>query len=302
MPRREPGRLHGYLVIDKPAGWTSHDVVARVRRITGEQKVGHAGTLDPAATGVLPIAIGQATRSLEFLAGSSKTYLAEITYGVRTDSYDSDGVVQTVGPLAGIDPSSLTNALRAITGKQLQVPPMFSAIKVGGRRLYDLARLGTTVERAPRQIEIHEICQVGWEPPLLTLCIDCSKGTYVRSIAHDLGERAGCGAHLSNLVRLRTGPFTLADAWTIDELTQLDLAEIWESVAVHPDVALHDMPGIVLDGAAATDWRYGRSVPASDLPDAWARVYDGAGNWLGIANADAATVTWRPHKVVGEAA
>src|SRR5829696_3031772 len=238
MPRRGPGRLHGFLVIDKPAGWTSHDVVGRVRRLTGERKVGHAGTLDPAATGVLPVGLGLATRSLEFLAGSSKTYLAEITFGVRTDSYDIDGIVQSVGTTEGIDETLLRRSLSNFCGIQQQTPPMHSAIQIDGRRLYELAREGSVIERSPRAIEIHEIDLIEWNPPVATVCIDCSKGTYIRSIAHDLGEIFDCGAYLSNLVRLRAGPFTIAEAWTLQELAELELVNDWGSVAVHPDAAL----------------------------------------------------------------
>ena len=166
MKRSGPNRLHGYLVIDKPAGWTSHDVVGRVRRLTGERKVGHAGTLDPAATGVLPVAVGTATRSLEFLSESSKTYLAEITFGVSTDSYDADGVVLSVAPIGDLTRDRVETALRSLEGPQHQVPPMHSAIKIGGKRLYELARRGEEIEREPRDIVLHEILLVDWTSPV----------------------------------------------------------------------------------------------------------------------------------------
>jgi tRNA pseudouridine55 synthase len=302
MPRRGPGRLHGYLVIDKPTGWTSHDVVGRVRRLTGERKVGHAGTLDPAATGVLPVALGLATRSLEFLAGSSKTYLAEITFGVRTDSYDIDGIVQSVGTTEGIDETLLRRSLSNFCGIQQQIPPMHSAIKIDGRRLYELAREGSVIERSPRAIEIHEIELIEWNPPVATVCIDCSKGTYIRSIAHDLGKIFDCGAYLSNLVRLRAGPFTIADAWTLQELAELELVNDWESVAVHPDAALEGLAGLVLGEDETKDWSFGRSIRADDDSPEWTRVYDENGAWLGIGQNDGALQQWRPYKVVGEAA
>jgi tRNA pseudouridine55 synthase len=302
MPRRGPGRLHGYLVIDKPTGWTSHDVVGRVRRLTGERKVGHAGTLDPAATGVLPVALGLATRSLEFLAGSSKTYLAEITFGVRTDSYDVDGIVQSVGTTEGIDETLLRRSLSNFCGIQQQIPPMHSAIKIDGRRLYELAREGSVIERSPRAIEIHEIELIEWNPPVATVCIDCSKGTYIRSIAHDLGEIFDCGAYLSNLVRLRAGPFTIADAWTLQELAELELVNDWESVAVHPDAALEGFAGLVLGEDETKDWSFGRSIRADEDSPEWVRVYDEHGAWLGIGQNDGALQQWRPYKVVGEAA
>jgi tRNA pseudouridine55 synthase len=302
MPRSGPGRLHGFLVIDKPAGWTSHDVVGRVRRLTSERKVGHAGTLDPAATGVLPVAVGLATRTLEFLSVTSKTYLSEITFGVRTDSYDIDGVVQSVRTTEGIDESSLKLALSTFRGAQQQIPPMHSAIKIGGRRLYELAREGSIVERSPRAIEIYEIALIEWRPPVATVSIDCSKGTYIRSIAHDLGEIFGCGAFLSNLVRVRTGPFTITDAWTLQQLAELDLVDEWESIAVHADAALEGLAGLVLSDEEASAWSFGRSIRADVGGSEWVRVYGASGDWLGIGQLDGASQRWRPHKVVGEAA
>ena len=302
MKRSGPNRLHGYLVIDKPAGWTSHDVVGRVRRLTGERKVGHAGTLDPAATGVLPVAVGTATRSLEFLSESSKTYLAEITFGVSTDSYDADGVVLSVAPIGDLTRDRVETALRSLEGPQHQVPPMHSAIKIGGKRLYELARRGEEIEREPRDIVLHEILLVDWTSPVAPICIDCSKGTYVRSIAHDLGISLGCGAHLSNLIRLRSGPFTLFDAWTFPELEDLDVATEWMTIAVHPDAGAESLDAILIDTLAAVDWNCGRELVATTQPCDWVRAYDERGDWLGIAQGDAEAMCWRPHKVVSDAA
>lgn len=302
MARRGPGRLHGYLVIDKPAGWTSHDVVARVRRLTGERKVGHAGTLDPAATGVLPVAVGVATRSLEFLAGSSKTYLAEVTFGVRTDSYDGDGAVIEVSQTGDLSRERIESALGGFEGAQTQIPPMHSAIKIGGRRLYELARKGEEIERAARDVVIDEIYLLDWSSPVATIFINCSKGTYIRSLAHDLGERLGCGAFLSNLVRLRTGPFTLDDAWTLDMLAEVDLESEWPTVAAHPDAALEGLDGVIVDEPSATDWMHGKALPAATDFAGWVRIYDVHGDWLGIARRERGTDMWKPHKVISDAA
>lgn len=302
MARRGRGVLHGYLVIDKPAGWTSHDVVARVRRITGERKVGHAGTLDPAATGVLPVAVGLATRSLEFLADSSKTYLAEITFGVRTDSYDIDGAVVAIASPSQLTQDQIEQALAGFAGAQTQIPPMHSAIKVDGKRLYELARKGESIEREPRAITIHQIDLLDWSPPTATVVIDCSKGSYIRSIAHDLGERLGCGAYLSNLIRTRTGPFTLDDAWTLGELAELDLDADWPLVAVHPDAALEEMPAIILDEERTIDWGHGKPIQAPDDAIGWSRIYNAVGDWLGIAKRESGESDWQPHKVISDAA
>jgi len=165
-----PG-LDGYLIVDKPAGWTSFDVVARARRLLGERKVGHAGTLDPAATGVLPLAVGSATKTLEYLAGSSKSYLAEVTFGVETDSQDIDGVVTAVRDASGLPAERVEAALAGFRGDLAQIPPMHSAIKIGGQRLYDLARRGEEIDRPPRPVTIHRLELVGWAPPVATLSV-----------------------------------------------------------------------------------------------------------------------------------
>lgn len=296
------GRFHGILVIDKPAGWTSHDVVARARRLLGERHIGHAGTLDPAATGVLPLAVGDATKVLEYLSDASKTYLAEITFGVETDSYDLDGRVTTVAPTDGISSTDIEGALTSFTGEIDQIPPMHSALKVGGRRLYELARAGQEIERAPRRITINELRLVDWRPPEATVIVDCSKGTYVRSIARDLGEAVGVGAHLSNLVRLRTGPLTLDDAWTLTELAEIDLEAEWPTIAIHPDAVMGERPVLVLADAAATSWANGGSLDATGGGDGPVRVYDADGNWLGVGRFDGDRRAWRPVKVVRAAA
>ena len=301
MPRRGAGRLHGYLIIDKPANWTSHDVVAKVRRLTGERKVGHAGTLDPAATGVLPVAVGLATRSLEFLASASKTYVAELTLGITTDSYDGDGTVVAMEAVPKLESGEIRAVLDEFVGPQEQLPPMFSAIRVDGKRLYELARRGVSVERAPRAIVIHELALINWTHPTMAICVDCSKGTYIRSLAHDIGERLGCGAYLSNLVRQRTGPFDLDDAWTLIELAERDLVSEWESISVHPDAGAHSLDAIILDDPTAVDWDHGRLIPNYSMSTEPVRVYDERGDWLGVG-IDSGDGQWRPNKVISSAA
>jgi tRNA pseudouridine55 synthase len=288
-------------VIDKPAGWTSHDVVAKVRRLLGQRQVGHGGTLDPAATGVLPVAVGAATRVLEFVSDASKSYLAEVTFGVDTDTLDIEGRVSRTSDTSALTQCDVESALVQFRGPLDQVPPMHAAIKVDGRRLYELARQGTVIERQPRRITIFDLRLVDWQPPTATLFVDCSKGTYIRSLAHELGEVVGAGAYLSNLVRLRTGPFTLSDAWTLTELAQRDLVAEWPSVALHPDVALDRAAALLLDTHAARDWESGREVPG-DGDGAVASAYDQAGAWLGVGRFDVETQSWRPLKVVPRAA
>lgn len=302
VPTARPGRFHGFLVVDKPAGWTSHDVVARARRLLGERHIGHAGTLDPAATGVLPLAVGDATKVLEFLSDASKTYLAEITFGVETDSHDLDGRVTALAPVGGLGAERIETALTSMTGEIEQIPPMHSALKVGGRRLYELARAGQEVERTPRRITLYALVLIDWQSPTATILVDCSKGTYVRAIARDLGMLVGVGAHLSNLVRLRTGPFTLADAWTLDQLAGVDFAAAWPTVAVHPDAVVAERPALILGEEVAGLWQNGGSLSAGHGEDGPVRVYDDRGAWLGVGGYDPERRAWRPVKVVRVAA
>lgn len=297
--RATRGKYHGFVVVEKPAGITSHDVVGAVRRITGERRVGHAGTLDPAAVGVLPIAVGLATRTVEYLSDSSKGYLAEITFGVTTDSLDGDGTVTTIADAAGITLEQIEAVLDEFRGDILQVPPMHSAIKIDGRPLYERARKGEEIELDARAVTIHELEIVSWNPPELEVYVYCSKGTYVRSLARDIGEAVGTGAYMSNLVRVSTGPFGLADAWQLDELSELIEKGYWEDIAAHPDAALYNRPGIVLSEDQATRWKHGSSVTA-DIPPGLVRVYDVFGNWLGVGSGDPESGSVKPEKVVTE--
>lgn len=297
--RKTRGLYHGYLIIDKPAGVTSHDIVSRVRRILGERRVGHAGTLDPAATGVLPIAVGLATRTVEYLSDASKAYVAEVTFGVTTDSADIDGIVTGVEDASGLTEEHVREIVSSFGGPQLQVPPMHSAIKVDGQRMYELARKGERVDLPSRPVTIHEIELLLWEPPVATIYVHCSKGTYIRSLARDLGERAGCGAYMSNLVRMATGPFTLDDAIRIDDLESLLATEPWEQIATHPDASLWSWPAIVLGAGDAASWRHGNPIVVQGLTSG-ARVYDSDGAWLGVGEVKEGNGILRPAKVVAE--
>lgn len=294
--------LHGFLVVDKPAGWTSHDVVARARRLTGQRRIGHAGTLDPAATGVLPLAVGSATRVLEYLAGASKTYLADVTFGVETDSFDGDGRITTMRDASSLTRVDVEYLLQPFLGAISQIPPMHSAIKIGGRRLYELARQGEEIERPPRGVVISTLDLIDWQPPVATLLVDCSKGTYIRSLARDLGAASGAGAYLSNLVRLRSGPFTLCGAITLGDLAASALPWAWTSLAVHPDAVLEEWPALLLDAADATAWSTGLALPAAGDASGMCRAYDTGGSWLGIGTADEVANLWRPAKVIESAA
>ena len=233
--------IDGVLVCDKPAGLTSHDVVARVRRLAGQRRVGHGGTLDPPATGVLVIALGRATRLLPYLPLEPKRYLAVITFGAETDTLDATGTVVATAGTAGVDRLSLERALAGFLGPQRQVPPMVSAVKVGGERLYAKARRGETVKREPRPVTIYELELrelADGEQPLATVAVTCSGGTYVRSLAADLGRALGTLAHLAELHRTAVGSFAEADARPLDELRAMaETGRLGEAV-IDPAIAV----------------------------------------------------------------
>lgn len=297
--RKTRGIYHGYIVIDKPAGWTSHDVVGRVRRILQEKRVGHAGTLDPAAVGVLPVAVGLATRTVEYLSDASKSYVADVTFGVTTDSADIDGEVTSTSDAGDVTEQMVIEALGLFEGDQLQVPPMHSAIKVDGVRLYERARRGEHIEVDARRVTFHEISLIDWSPATATIFISCSKGTYIRSLARDVGMTVGPGAYMSNLVRVQAGPFTLEDAVRIDQLEEMVAVEQWETFAYHPDAVLHGWPALVLDAARARAWRQGKSI-ACEGASGGVRVYDASGTWLGVGQANEDGTLLQPTKVVAE--
>ncbi len=206
------------LLVRKPAGWTSFDVVHRISRMFGIKKVGHAGTLDPLATGLLIVCTGKKTKILGTFVGLEKEYDAEMTLGGRTESFDAATPVIEAKSTEGIDESRVLAVLREFTGTRLQVPPMWSAVSVKGKRLYRYAREGVEVQRAPREIVVHSIVPLLVRVPVVRFSVTCSKGTYIRSLVNEMGERLGCGAYLSALERTRIGPYRLADSVTIEEL------------------------------------------------------------------------------------
>ncbi len=231
----------GFLNFLKPPSMTSHDAVAWLRRqLPRGTRVGHLGTLDPAATGVLPLAVGAATRWIQYLPPARKSYRAELTFGLTSDTLDAAGTILTRTQPQKVDLEPLLEQFR---GPQLQVPPAFSALRVEGKRSYDLARAGETVEHPPRAVEFHRLELVAQEWPRVWLDLDCSPGTYVRSLARDLGERAGCGAILSFLVRTASGPFRLEDAVTVEETPPFPLTSIESALAGVPRIQVR--PGLL---------------------------------------------------------
>lgn len=243
---------NGVVVIDKPAEWTSHDVVAKSRGVLGTGKVGHSGTLDPDATGVLVLGVGTATRLLRFLTELPKSYDGEIVLGVETTTLDAAGDVTAVHDMADVDDDQVRSAAAALTGDLLQIPPMVSAVKVNGRRLHELARQGIEVERAARPVRVDrfDVEPVPGEPGVWRCSVDCSSGTYIRSLAADLGSALGGGAHLRKLRRTAVGGFGLADAGSIDQPVVLPVSAAvshLESVTVDESTAVAVGHGQVLD-------------------------------------------------------
>jgi tRNA pseudouridine55 synthase len=238
-------------VIDKPAGWTSHDVVAKLRGVLGTRKVGHSGTLDPAATGVLVVGVGRCTRLLQHLGGLPKSYEAVIALGVDTDTLDAEGEATAVHDMAPPSIEEVATVASRLTGEIDQVPPMVSAVKVGGRRLHELAREGKEVERAPRRVVVTRFDVQPTEDPLRwRASVECSSGTYVRVLAQELGRGLGGGAHLAELRRVSVGPFTLSDAHPLTAPVILAPSEITRVLApavVGPDVVAEVRHGKVLD-------------------------------------------------------
>ena len=293
----------GILNIDKPYGITSMEVVRRIKRALGLKKgVGHGGTLDPIATGVIPVCIGWATRVMEYLLNGSKEYTCRVQFGVSTDTYDAIGEI-----VAEQDPSHVTreqveSAMGEFRGEIAQVPPMYSALKRQGRRLYDLAREGVKVELEARPVIVHDISVADWDPPIATINIVCGKGFYVRSLAHDLGEMIGCGGHLKSLVRRRTGPFHLDDAVSLEEAVGLIESGCADEILHNPDSVLESMPAMIVGQRHLKLIRNGRPLPyglgsEADLTEEPLRAYGTDGTFVAIMRFDDALSLWRPDKV-----
>ena len=260
----------GVLNINKPYRKSSHDVVQAVRRITDVRRVGHTGTLDPLATGVLVVLVGPATRLTQFIMGADKAYRAVIRLGVMTTTYDGEGEVASRAPVSvmdNVDRAAIAAALRTFEGGIAQVPPMYSAVRVQGRRLYELAREGKEIERPSRSVTIYRLEIANWEPPDLTLDLRCSSGTYVRSLAHDLGQSLGCGAYLRDLTRTALGPFRLEESHTLDQLHALAEKHRLDEALLPPQAALYDMPSVRLTSAQARAVRYGQVIALPPTPE-----------------------------------
>jgi tRNA pseudouridine55 synthase len=289
----------GVLVVDKGRGATSFDVVAIVRRRLGVRRIGHAGTLDPDATGVLPILVGEATKITPYLVDQDKEYLATVRFGLTTDTHDVSGRVLSETPVDDLVPARLEDVCRGFVGHIKQVPPMYSAVHHQGRRLYELARAGIEVERAPREVTIRSIAVEKIDGPLVTLRVVCGKGTYVRVLAADLGTALGCGGAVASLVRCRVGPFELRDAVSWPDLMEGG-HELWSRVRP-VEAALAGWPVVRLDGPGAATFGHGQPadvIPAAAGTEGFVRVHDIAGPMIGVGELMAGGSKVRPVRIL----
>lgn len=277
--------MNGILLIDKPAGWTSSDVVAKLRGILHEKRVGHSGTLDPMATGLLVVFVGRATRAVEFAESHDKRYLAGLRLGLVTDTQDITGSVLSQCS-SDVSRETLEAALGAFRGRISQVPPMYSAIKVKGQKLYEIARRGGEVERKPREINISELRLTGRDGEDWLLDVSCSKGTYIRTLCNDIGAALGCGGCMSALRRLRCGGFALEDAYTIQQVQQAADRGEAESLLLPTDSLFRYAPAYTAGARAERLIRCG-NTPKADIPDGEYRVYSGSGEFLALCRCEA---------------
>ena len=291
--------MNGFLIDDKPSGVTSFSMVSLVRRLTGVRRVGHAGTLDPLASGVLPVAIGYATRLIEYMDDALKTYVAAVRFGEATDTYDAAGTVTARGDASGVTAAAVETALREFVGEILQTPPIFSAIKVAGKPLYRYAREGTDVAVASRTVFVESAVLHEYAGGAAEIEVRCGKGTYIRSIAHDLGQRLGCGAHLAALRRTSSGGFRLGDAFSPDELALLAGEGRLGETLLAADRAVERRPAAILADEHSVDVACGRDVTfAPDRAADMCRAYSVAGDFLGVLRRSEGE-RWHPEKVVG---
>ena len=282
--------MNGVLLVDKPADWTSHDVVAKLRGVFGETRIGHAGTLDPMATGLLVVFLGRATKAVSFAEAREKRYIARLRLGVVTDTQDITGRVLAQRE-QHVTRSELEAALSAFRGEILQVPPMYSAIKVDGKRLYDVARCGGEVERAARPVTIHRLELIGSIDGDWLLDVTCSKGTYIRTLCHDLGEKLGCGGIMTSLVRTSSGGFTLADCFTFEQIQQARDENRFEELILPIERVFAKLPKLKLNEVQTRMYRNGVKLDLArvrnirDDADDYA-VYGFDGAFIGTALTD----------------
>jgi tRNA pseudouridine55 synthase len=289
--------VSGVLVVDKPVGLTSHDVVQIIRRGTNIRRAGHTGTLDPRASGVLVVLIGPAVRLSEYVSASDKRYQATIRLGSSTDTFDAEGRITSSASVDSITEEQFEEILEQYVGEIEQVPPPYSAIKIGGRKAYEMAREGEEVNLEPRVIQVYSLELLEWDPPEAVVDVFCSSGTYVRSLANDLGNALGVGAHLVGLRRTKSGRFTLRDAVPLRRLQEAFVAGDWYKHLIPAAEALADWPMVELDGDQVELVRHGHRVQADSGSKGWARGVSEQGDLVALLEVDEESNEWQPRKV-----
>lgn len=281
--------IHGVLNVYKEKGYTSHDVVAKLRGITGQKKIGHTGTLDPAATGVLPVCLGKATKLCDMLTDKDKTYEAVLLLGVSTDTQDAGGEVLGTSDTAGLGEKEIREAIQSFVGGYDQVPPMYSALKVGGKRLYELAREGKVVERKARLVDIYQIRVLKMDLPRVWMEVSCSKGTYIRTLCHDIGEKLGCGGCMEELFRTKVSSFLLSDSLTLADINKRMQEGTLGEVLVPVDAMFGGYRKIVVKEPWISLARNGNSLPLKAVTGGEGiedgeevRLYNEAGQFIAI--------------------
>lgn len=289
--------VSGVLVIDKPVGMTSHDVVQIIRRGTNIRRAGHTGTLDPRASGVLVVLIGPAVRLSEYVSASDKRYQATIRLGSSTDTFDAEGTITSSAPVGNITEEQFAEVLGQFVGEIEQVPPPYSAIKVKGRKAYEMAREGEEVPLEPRMIHVYSLDLLEWDPPEAVVDVFCSSGTYVRSLANDVGAALGCGAHLIGLRRTKSGRFTLRDAVSLRRLEESFHVGDWYQFLIPAAEALGDWTMVELNAEEVDLIRHGHRIPAAPGFKGWVRGVSQQGDLVALLELDEATIEWQPRKV-----
>ena len=295
----------GYLNINKDRGWTSTDVVRKLKGVTRSKKIGHGGTLDPIATGVLPICIGPATRFAETVLLGTKSYRVNMVLGSSTDTYDSTGEITAAVKSFEVTRPQIIEVLEGFKGDFLQTPPMYSALHHKGKRLYEFARAGIEVERPPRSVKVLSLKLVEFEGAELVLDVECSHGFYARTLAHDIGEKLGTHAHMSGLTRTHAGPFKLEDTVSIEDVIEIADSGDWRDLLMPIDTTLQHYGSVNLDTSLVEMVRHGRSLPISTfgedgahMPGERIRAYKPTGELLAILIFEPDRLRWRPEKVL----
>ena len=281
---------NGIIIVDKPAGWTSQDVAAKLRGVFHERRIGHGGTLDPMAMGVLPVFVGRATRAAEFMESAEKEYIAGLRLGMTTNTQDTSGETLQTAPVS-VTKQQLEAALKQFTGPIEQIPPMYSAIKIGGKKLYELARKGQEIERKPRPVTIYELELLDGDGADWTIRVRCSKGTYVRTLCHDIGAALGCGGCMSSLRRTMAGGFTLRQAITMPELLKFAEENDPQALLMPVDALFAQHPALIVTMGQAARIRNGADVRDRSFADGTYRVYAEDGNFLMLGKAAGGTLS-----------